>query len=92
LPERSTSRKIPPLAARDQSTAVTAAYYKGRLFNRRIDNDAIRLVQQILWNPIRHAEDFFHYIRGCVDAVVRLFFLIFAHDGQNRDQHEDYQP
>src|ERR1019366_9035732 len=69
-------RKILTLAARDQSPPVAPAHNKRRLFHRRINHNALRPVQQIFWNAVRHTEDLLYYGRGFAGALIRSFSFL----------------
>src|SRR5260370_32856111 len=57
-------------AAHHCSAAITSANYEGGLEHRWHDHYATRLVQYILWDVVRHIEDFLHYFAGILQTIL----------------------
>src|SRR5260370_14269833 len=63
------TREFLARAAHHCSAAITSADYKGRLEHRWHDHHATRLVQQVLWDVVRHMEDHLHYLTGILQTI-----------------------
>src|SRR5437867_9973223 len=76
-----------PAAADHGSAAVTATNDKRRFQHRWINNDALRLINQILGNVIRNIHDFLDHRRAVLQAFG--FFFVFCAERQPQKSQDE---